>query len=68
MPPTGRKATVHLKVPIALGGKDVIEGFVMEEGGAGIRVSDTADGKGRSQFFPGHLVEKIEHEEEEAND
>lgn len=55
-----QKSVVHLKVPIALGGKDVVQGYVKEESGAGVRVGDSPDFKGRTQFFPAHLVEKIE--------
>lgn len=60
MPPKAKHATVHLTVPIALGGKDVVQGYVTEEGTAGVRVFDNENLKGRSQFFPGHLVEKVE--------
>lgn len=55
-----QKSTVRLKVPIALGGKDTVEGYVKDEGAAGIRVGERPDFKGRVQFFPAHLVEKVE--------
>ena len=60
MPRPCRHATVHLKLPIALGGKDVVTGWVTEENTAFIRVHEQKDLRGRSQFFPGHLVEKVE--------
>jgi hypothetical protein len=55
-----KKSVVHLTVPIALGGLTVIEGYISDQSPAGLRVYDGPDRTGRSQYFPGHLVEKVE--------
>ena len=57
--PQEKKSTVYLLAPIALGGKTVIEGYVTDQSPAGLRVYDGPDRTGRSQYFPGHLVEKV---------
>lgn len=58
-----KRATIHLKAPIAHGGMSVVTGYLREEGSAGVRVCENKDCRGKQQFFPGHLVEKIEREE-----
>ena len=60
-----KRATIHLKVPIAQGGATVVTGYLKQEGSAGVRVCEQKDMRGRQQFFPGHLVEKIEPIEDE---
>jgi hypothetical protein len=57
---TEKKSIIHLTVPIALGGLDVVEGYICDQSPAGLRVYDGPDRTGRSQYFPGHLVGKIE--------
>ena len=54
-----KKSIVHLTVPIALGGKSVVEGYVSDQSPAGLRVYDGENRTGRSQYFPAHLVEKV---------
>lgn len=44
-------------------GMSVVTGYLREEGSAGVRVCENKDCRGKQQFFPGHLVEKIEREE-----
>jgi len=65
---TPKKSTIYLLAPIALGGGSTATGHVREEGSAGTRIFDRADFKGKSQFFPGHLVERVEIEKENGND
>jgi hypothetical protein len=59
--PDLRFATIHLSAPIALGGVDVATGYVAGgENPVGLTLFRNKDGRGYSQFFPGHLVTKIE--------
>ena len=60
MPSPEKKSIIRLAAPIALGGKSVVEGYVSDQSPAGLRVYDGPDKTGRSQYFPGHLVEKVE--------
>lgn len=62
--PIGRKGIVTLTGLIALGDKDQIAGYVTEHNTGGTRIFDRADGRGRSQWFPGHLVKSVEFEDE----
>lgn len=66
-PSIGRKATVTLTGPIALGDMDQISGYVTEHNTGGTRIFDRADGRGRSQWFPGHLVKSVDFEDEKES-
>ena len=64
--PDLKHVIVHLSAPIAMGNKDVAEGYAVDHGPAGVTVFKNPDGRGYSQFFPGHLVTKIEAVEDKA--
>jgi hypothetical protein len=67
--PPVRHVTLHLKKPIGLGDKSIIEGYVVADDNTSfVKIFADRSMKGMSQFFPGHLVEKIEDVEDEKQD
>jgi hypothetical protein len=67
--PPVRHVILYLKKPIGLGDKNIIEGYVVADDQTSfVKIFADRPMKGMSQFFPGHLVEKIEDVQPEKGD